>query len=904
MNRDPRKITLASVGRVTTAALLVISLSGASLTTAMAADSSTGSSTTTSQSATSSTNSTSTSSTSTSSTSNKSADVTTTTKDETVYVFVNPDGSVKNTVVSDWLQNVDQSSTLQDVSNLSGITNTEGNQAYTTNSDGTISWAADGSDIYYQGSSNEQAPITMKVTYTLDGQTVTPDEIAGKSGKVTIRFDYTNNSYTDEVVNGATQRVYTPFVVITGLVLDNENFSNVQVTNGKTVNDGDRTIITGYAMPGMQHNLGLDKDTVDIPEYIEVTADASDFKMNSTGTIVTNEFFNDMDTDKLDANEIEDGINQLESGMSQLLSGSSSLTDGLNQLASGASAVDSGAQTLNSGASQLSSGTSQLQSSTSIMSDSTAKLAAAAAQVNGGLDQLTNGTSTSTGLKDAVTSIGNASTSGTLLNGTAQISGGISQVIGTNGGSATASTGLWQAYYASEGIAAGTDPTSATSAYAAAAGIDQYLQGMKTGVTAATANLGTANGYLTSASQAIGAAQTALAGASLTEVSTALGTASKDLGTASTDLGTASTDLDTASTALGTVSDPSEANNALAALQGIAGDTTLTASEKAAITQAETALQDSATASSSAATAKSAADTAQASADTAQASANAAKSSADAAVTAIANSNVTTALTYLAGASQAVGGASQYVSGVSAALTALNGTVDIGAGDKAALSDAIYLTEQKLEPGLKTINATATAVANGLYTQGNYQTAIPALTYINSGVSSLTSGLTTLKSGGTAPDGRTSAGLQGAVDALGSSSTENTLLYGTDQIASGTQALAAASPALVSGIEQLNSGASQLSAGTSKLAANTPTLASGAQTAAAGAQTLQSGLQQYNDEGIQKIVDAYNDNLAGLSDRMHAMVNAGKDYNTFSGKSTSMDGTVKFIYETDAINED
>ena len=32
----------------------------------------------------------------------------------------------------------------------------------------------------------------MKMTYYLDGEEITPEELAGKSGKVTIRADYTN----------------------------------------------------------------------------------------------------------------------------------------------------------------------------------------------------------------------------------------------------------------------------------------------------------------------------------------------------------------------------------------------------------------------------------------------------------------------------------------------------------------------------------------------------------------------------------------------------------------------------------------------------------------------------------------------------------------------------------------
>ena len=174
-------------------------------------------------------------------------------KDETVYVFKKADGQNKNITVSDWLKNGDGDKTLSDVSNLKNIQNTEGNQAYTTGSKNQLTWAADGNDIYYQGSTTKMLPVDVKVTYWLNGKKVTPDEISGKSGKVKIRYDYTNNSKVTE--NGYS--VYTPFVATTAVILNNDNFKNVKITNAKMVNDGDRTTVVGYALPGMSDSLDM-----------------------------------------------------------------------------------------------------------------------------------------------------------------------------------------------------------------------------------------------------------------------------------------------------------------------------------------------------------------------------------------------------------------------------------------------------------------------------------------------------------------------------------------------------------------------------------------------------------------------------------------------------------------------
>lgn len=111
-------------------------------------------------------------------------------KTETVYVDANADGSVKKITVKDWLRRNGDGEII-DFSNLKDIKNTEGDEEYTQNADGTITWENKGEDISYEGTSNQQLPVTTKVTYYLDGKEIKPEDLAGKSGKVKIRFDYT-----------------------------------------------------------------------------------------------------------------------------------------------------------------------------------------------------------------------------------------------------------------------------------------------------------------------------------------------------------------------------------------------------------------------------------------------------------------------------------------------------------------------------------------------------------------------------------------------------------------------------------------------------------------------------------------------------------------------------------------
>ena len=66
---------------------------------------------------------------------------------------------------------------------------------------------------------------------------------------------------------------------------------------------------------------------------------------------------------------------------------------------------------------------------------------------------------------------------------------------------------------------------------------------------------------------------------------------------------------------------------------------------------------------------------------------------------------------------------------------------------------------------------------------------------------------------------------------------------------------------------------------------------------------LSNGLEEFNEKGIQKLVDAVDGDLAGLTTRLRATVDVSKNYHSFSGANENMDGQVKFIYRTDTIEQ-
>ena len=344
-------------------------------------------------------------------------------KEETVYVNADASGSVKEITVSAWLKNGSGLSELTDVTNLTDVVNVKGDETFTQDKD-TYVWAAGGKDIYYQGLTSEALPVDVKVTYYLDDQKIDPKELAGKSGKVRIRFDYENHSRQRRTIGGEEAELCVPFVAASTLILDSDRFVNVEVENGKILSDGKNTIVAGVAMPGLYDSLDLLNlegfEDVDIPEYVEVAADVTDFQLSMTATVLMPDVFGRLDTDDMDGFddlkedieelndatydlidgciELDDGVLELKDHMPDLWEGVTELDDGATELNDGAWELYNGSRDLYDGADQLNEGARGIREGAKGLDEGTKSLQAGAGILNdsmpkftGGVDQLAAG---------------------------------------------------------------------------------------------------------------------------------------------------------------------------------------------------------------------------------------------------------------------------------------------------------------------------------------------------------------------------------------------------------------------------------------------------------------------------------------------------------------------------------
>lgn len=758
-------------------------------------------------------------------------------KDESVYLISDANGNVNKTIVVDHLKNKDKKDTLEDASNLSDIENVKGKEKFTQSGD-KLTWQAGGKDIYYQGTATEEPPVTQKVTYYLDGKEISPEDLAGKSGKVKIRFDYTNTTSYTETVNGEKQTVSVPFAAITGLVLG-DGFENIEVTNGKAEVSDSSSVVLGYALPGLKDSLGikdgdLDGD-VNIPEYMEMTADVKNFSMPAAMTFVVNAS-DYVSTDGIDTSDLDDMINDLKDASTQLQDGSKTLAEGTDTLADGLSTLQSklgtfasGVGTLQSGLKTYTDGVSTLSGGLNTLGNSTGALVSGADKLNSGAGQLASGSAT---LKDGLK---------TYTNGASQLNTGLNQLNDSTGSLATGVTSLNDgAKTLSDGINAANKGAAGVSA--GVAQLKTSIDTAKTGADSLTAGAKQVDEGVDKLKQSLSDMPETIKA----RINQSLEPLNKlNVGKLFKTLGYIDTDKITV--------------------------------------------------------------------DNVSAAADAAVNNAGDIITALTSMNDPyPSATYnkiLVGLSQGKGAVSVY--------SVVNKSVTDSASTVKALKDGSAKVSEgasSLDAGLGQLADGASELSSGAsdLAKGTTKLATGA-TELQTGTQSLadklpelTKGITSLVNG--------SNELVKNNDTLNAGATA--LNAGASQLSAGTQSLMNSVPTLTSGIKQLvdgsntlvannaqlNSGASQLADGTNQIVSGVDQLTTGSKTLSEGAHTLADGMVQFNEEGINKILDAYNGDLKPFTDKLQAVIDAGEEYQTYSAIADGQTGSVKFIYKLASID--
>lgn len=722
-------------------------------------------------------------------------------KDETVYVIADSTGKATSTIVSAWLRNPDGKEELKDASDLKDITNVKGEETF-TQSGSELTWAAGGNDIYYQGTTTKETPVTEKITYYLDDKEVSPSEIAGKSGKVKIRFDYTNNEKAKATIGGKEEEINVPFIVVSGMVL-NDNFSNVDVTNGKVISNGAGNMVVGIAMPGLKDSLNIDEDDLDsnitIPDYVEVSADVENFELDMTMSIVSSSSslnvdgafdFADLDNKIAD---LTDAVDQLSDGSGELADGLKTLNDKMPEFSNGLNDLQSGVKTYTDGAQTLANGISTLKDSSSQLISGVGQLKTSVNTLNNGVQTLNQAVSAKMTDKEKEATRAQASQAAQAAVD-AQLADGSEQFNGIKNQAAEQFRGT---------IQASKDAAVAQAREAAKAEVQQKM----------------------------GAAISGMAG------SIDFSSMIKPEAVA----GIKNSVTEKVSSAVAPMQDMGGTLQSLA--QEINNSPNLTNDEKAQLLGQVESLKNNI-------------GTIQSNLQGLDVNINPVDVIDMDKATATISSTLGGTVIEMAG-EVASGTAATVLDGVAAQADTIGGSV-AGAARTAAKQAAGSAAGEAAIQGAETAKATIASSINAKDGKSGHSL-VSGMNELNKAVGQMAEKMPTLSSG-------------------------------IDQLYSGSQTLVSNNGTINDGLSKLVSGKNTMADGVTKLAN--------------GSRELADGVIEFNEEGIEKLLDSYNGDVKDLVDRIQAIMDAGCDYESFGGKAEDTASTVKFIIKTDAVKAD
>lgn len=849
-------------------------------------------------------------------------------KEQTVYVNADENGNSQDVIVSNWLKNQGNEQELTDKSNLSEITNVKGDETFQQNSDGTIVWNAGGEDIYYQGKTKEELPVSVKLTYYLDGKEITPEELAGKSGKLKIRIDYENKTKEIVDVQGKQEEVCTPFMMMTAMILPSDTFTNVEITNGQILSDGNNEIAVGLGFPGLADSLNLKEvkelEDIEIPDYAELTADVKDFSLAMTATVATTGILEDLDLKDISSTEdlkekmdtltdsskalvegsqaLKDGIQTMDSsadtfvnGLEQADNGTKALKDGIDTMNSKKGALLDGVSQLTEGMKELQSGSSSLQSGVSSYTDGAAKLNAGIAQTADGAAALNEGIQELNTKKGALTE-----GVGKLGEGAAQLQDGAK---GLQDGISAYTAGVQQLdaglgqlnEKVSEGAGQlGGVKDAMTSITAGAQELIEGARALKAGVSGAQGSaqviagqVGTYEAAAEAAASYTGQAITVIQKfldnqgqpqISADELNSQANAAIASENAAVNAQANAQQQSNVAAALNAAGISPEDQAKVMSALGGISVGVQTSASMNVPQTQQDTGvLGELGTIMSNMETEKAKFDTStlqelKGQLGTMNSQCDEAVKGAD---------RLSAGVKEFADAAQAMKG----MSGMVEELVEAVGQLKQG-------SSALCANNEKLNQGAASLTDGTKSLTEGMNSlAGGTQQVSAGISKLAEGSKQLAVGTAQLKTGSEALNANNNALNQGA----------SQLSAGAGQLLQGGTALSSGAQTLGGGITQLANGAVSLKDGTAALLSGGKQLKEGTTKLKDGSTELAEGMAKFDEEGVQKITEIFGDELQNLLDRLNAVADADSAYKAFDGQNENENGKVKFIIETAGI---
>ena len=717
---------------------------------------------------------------------------------ETVQIYTNAAGEVQQRRVYEQLDMTGKGKVdLTNPISTSGLRNLDGFGGFDVkNGEQVVNTTVDGEKKTRSVSDYKRGlPLDVAVVYKLDGKTIEPGDVVGKSGRLEVLYTVKNITsspqqltFDDGKGGKVTKTVAVPVPMVGSLTTTAPpSFDNVRSDEANLAGDGKGGTKLSFTMTllapvgSKTARFGYTADITDgVVPRAEITALPVDPLQSPSFASAATSYQGGASTGAelaagattIDGNllKLRDGASSLLAGLLKLRDGAQSLQDGLQnqaapgarKLAAGADALDTGLDRLEDGSYKLANGTGDLKDGASTLSAGSSKVDTGAHQVAGGAGKVAGGATSA-------------------LAGSRKLTGGLKQISDGLGGLADGATGLPSATAGIKLLQGGVDQISAGLGTPDDA---ETLIGGLTTLETGLGRLGTGAGQLTGGLQQL---------------------------TAANGLPAAVKGVDDVQAGLaGAVSDGGSFDALIAGLDSLSDNVACAGDPQCAGTAAALA-----------------------------AGARASKQNLGQA-----NQGLQSVSAGLAGAVSAIDG--QLIPG---ATQLQGGVADSHAGAVKLTAGAQVAKEglQTVRDGLDDLAAgVTTAVAGVAQLSTGAEGAYTGSATLSSGLGDLSAGAGAVADGADQVAGGTSALKSGSAKLAG----------GAGQLDDGASQLASGATTAKDGSSKLATGAGTLSDGLSSAADGSGQLTDGLTTAADGAPQLVDGAQQLSDQGTKKLIAA------------------------------------------------
>ena len=312
-------------------------------------------------------------------------------KEEVIYVNLTSGGSVKDM----YAVNIFDDKNITDYGDYLSVELLNTTDNINQNGD-EITFSSSADRVYYKGKMKSNImPWNISIKYYVDGKEYTPEEAAGKSGKMEIYFKVSKN----EAYDGP---FYDAYALQASFTLDTEIAKNITAADATLANVGNKKQLTYTILPGE----GIDTViTADVTDFEMDAASINGIPLNMNIQVKDEELMNKVD-------ELLGGIEDIDNGADELNSGVNRLSDATrDDLQPGVNQLNDGMKDLNDGVLKIQDGLDELNSKSYELTSGSAQVLSALNTINSQLnsqeqkDSISQLVSGSAGIKDGITNL-------------------------------------------------------------------------------------------------------------------------------------------------------------------------------------------------------------------------------------------------------------------------------------------------------------------------------------------------------------------------------------------------------------------------------------------------------------------------------------------------------------------